>query len=237
MPVTRPSLADIEQVPWDSFLADFKWRQGEHLSAVGVTGSGKSTLINHLLPARRHVIFLATKSRDPTVDWLRKNQNYKLVNDPRNIHPEITPRVILRPKFPHVEAEELFKLHAETFRPALNMAFRDGGWTIVIDEAAYFAEDLRLTAPMKLLWQQGRSLKTTVVAGTQRPAFVPLAMYSQARHVFFWRASDDRDIKRVSELGTADKKLIREAIPQLPEFHVLYVNTKTGQIVHTKVEI
>ena len=40
---------DVGSVPWGTFLSGFRWNQGEHVSLIGPTGHGKTTLAGHLL--------------------------------------------------------------------------------------------------------------------------------------------------------------------------------------------
>src|SRR5690242_7261177 len=68
-PMTVPDV-----VPWDQFLATrFLWRQGEHVSLIGRTGGGKSTLALAITPKRKYVAVLGTKPRDSTLSGLLKN--------------------------------------------------------------------------------------------------------------------------------------------------------------------
>src|SRR4029077_7207992 len=66
---------------------------------------------------------------------------------------------------------------------AMDRAFREGGWVIVIDEGRAFSDaespSLDLKAPMENLWQRGRSQPLTVIAATQAPARAPYSMSAQ----------------------------------------------------------
>lgn len=226
-----------EFVEWNEFLDDFAWSQGEHVTLIGPTGSGKSTLTNSIIPMRRYVIFLATKKRDKTVDWLKANADFTEVNDIAMIHPEIASRIIFKPDFPKVTADELRAIHRGKFQPVLTMAFRAGGWTVVADEVRYLSEFLNLKSDLELLWLQGRSLHVTLVAGTQRPKAIPLTAYDQATHLFLWRDNDHENLKRIGGLGGIDSKSVRAEVSVLPRHEVLYLNTRTGARIRTKVEV
>ena len=56
--------------PWAEFFQSWNWRQGEHITLVGPTGSGKTTLAKAILSKRAYVVFVATKPRDATIDQL-----------------------------------------------------------------------------------------------------------------------------------------------------------------------
>lgn len=223
--------------PWPEFVADMQWRQGEHLTAVGPTGSGKTTLTNNLLEKRRFVIFAATKKRDPTVDWLKKNQGFRVVNRIEQLHPQVHNRFIYKPSFPDVGARGLRDQHAEFFRELLNHVFVNGNWTLDLDEVRYLTEFLGLTQEYELLLLQGRSLGVTVLSKTQRPKRIPLTAFDQATHLFFWKDNDEENLKRIASLGAAhDARAIRAEVARLPHHEVLYLNTATGEKVRTKVD-
>jgi hypothetical protein len=104
-----------------------------------------------------------------------------------------------------------------------------------VDELRYLTETLKLSRHMELLWQQGRSVGISVVAGTQRPARVPLAAYDQATHLFLFRDSDRRNLDRLADLsGDVDKVLVRETVQTLAPHEVLYVDTRRGTMAITR---
>lgn len=227
-----------EYVEWAEFLTWWKWKQGEHVTAIGPTGTGKTTLLTSILPRRDYVLFLATKKVDSTVNRLAK-QGYRIVSDYREIRPEMDKKVILKPPFPNMKALEMKKLHQEVFGDALAWVFRTGGWCVVADEVRYVTEFLRLEPEMELLWLQGRSLGITIASATQRPRAIPLTAYDQATHLFFWRDSDRQNQQRIAEISGVDidpREIMRE-VANLPPHEVLYVNTRTGQGLRTKVEV
>lgn len=225
-------------VEWSQFLDQWKWKQGEHLTAVGPTGKGKTTFLVEALTKRDAIIFFATKKKDSTVDRLAK-RGYKIVDDYRKINPEIHTRYILKPPFPNVGATELKLLHQQIYRDALMYVFRSGGWCVVADEIRYLTDTLKLQNEMELLWLQGRSLHITIACATQRPRAIPLEAYDQATHLVFWRDNDRQNQQRIAEISGVDidpKELMRE-VANLPGHQLLYVNTRTGQGIRTEVEV
>lgn len=230
MTVATEPAARAGLTPWSDFLARLDWRQGEHLSLIGPTGGGKTTLALQLLPRREWVTVLATKPADPTLNKLRR-QGYKLIE--KWPPPALTQRVLLWPRF---RGRRDMVPQRAAIAEALTEMFAAGGWCIFVDELSYLSQMLRLDTDLRLLWQQGRALNLTLVGATQRPAWVPLEMYSQATHLFFWRTTDRTDLGRIGGLGGIDPGLVRQRVSRLAPHETLYVNTRTGEMLVTKAD-
>jgi hypothetical protein len=81
---------------------------------------------------------------------------------------------------------------------------------------------------------QGRALGLSLVAATQRPKFVPLEVYDQSTHLFFWRDNDENNLRRLAEINANNSRLLKFIIPNLERYQVLYVNTRTGDMARTR---
>lgn len=242
-------------VPWQQFRPWFRyqWAAGEHVSMIGPTGSGKTTLALELLDRRDFVVALGTKPKDPTLDQLVKRQGWQLtrawpeggvagwfghggirVRKVRMSDGSSRERahVVLWPKYERVTDRQRQR---EVFDHALAEMFADTGWCVFADEVFYLAQTLGLADHLDNLWTQGRSIGLTLVAGTQRPAFVPRNMYSQATHLFLWGDNDEDNVRRVGGLGGLSNALVRAIVAGLPQHHVLYVNTRTRALARTRV--
>jgi energy-coupling factor transporter ATP-binding protein EcfA2 len=227
-------MSEIESLPWNEFVGSVKWRQGEHVSLIGPTGAGKTTLALELLPKRKFVVVLGTKPKDPTLSKL-KTKGFEVIRKwPDHVSTEIHPKLILWPTMR--KPGDAKKQQREVGR-ALAEIFTQGGWTVYADELRYISGTLKLSSLLELIWQQGRSLGISLVGGTQRPAHVPLMVYDQATHLFFWRDNDEANLKRIGGLGRLDSKLIRDTVGDLPHHSTLYLNTRTGRMVVTKVDL
>lgn len=226
----RAQLAQVERVEWDVFRSErFAWAQGEHVSLIGPTGAGKTTLALSILPLRRYVTVVATKPADPVLHRLRRHGFTQVPAWPPP--PEVA-RVLLWPRF---RGKRDLAAQRAAISDGLVEMFSTGGWTVYVDELSYLCSMLKLDTDLRLLWLQGRALKLTIVGGTQRPAWVPLEMYSQAAHLFFWRSGDKRDLDRIAGIGQADPMAVRHYVANLDWHDVLHVNTQTGAMTVTRV--
>lgn len=185
MAVAQSPGADAPPATARSLVLPFKWRQGEHMAILGRTGSGKSQLLARLIEARAWRIIIRTKPDDVeyrdaiTVSTLRglerdrKGHAYVLDPDYDEQSPEIW--------------------------ATLEWAYRTGGWAIAIDECFYVAElGIDMEREIKKLMTQGRSLKITMINGTQRPVDVPRFVISEASHVIAF-GLEGRDAKIVRD--------------------------------------
>lgn len=237
MAVAETETAVVHDLAWSEFDHLWEWEQGQHITLVGPTGSGKTTLETAILPRRDYVLFLSTKRIDSTQDVLR-GMGYKVIKDAKELNPDVAPRAVLRPPWPeNVSAKQLKELHASVFREALMRVFQQGYWTVVMDEARYLTKDLGLAAEAELLWLQGRSLKISVVAGTQRPRWIPLEAYDQATHLFFWKDPDRNNVERIAEMAGLNRRAVESIVPRLDAHEILYASRHTDELVTTKVEV
>ncbi len=228
-----PFATGAEQVPflkWSAFIADFRWRQGEHVGLIGPTGAGKTSIALQLLPLRRYVTVLATKPRDPTLDSFAKRYRFHKMASWQKLPPRTYPRRIVWP-----DARELDSVIVQKreFKKALSHIYREGGWCLYIDELWFIIHLLKLELSVRTYLQQGRSLGLSLMVATQRPAFVPLEVYDQSTHLFFWRDNDERNLRRLSGISWSSSRLVMVTIANLEKYEVLYVDTRTGKMVRT----
>lgn len=220
-----PKAPDLEHVEWPEFAARMQWRQGEHVSLIGPTGGGKTTLALSLLKARTYCAVLGCKPDDDVLPELTRHGYKRTEELPERGDP---PRVLVWPAYSRPKNDR-----RNVLGRTLTQAFRAGGWTVVADEVSYLTRRLRLEEPLLDLWEQGRSNRCSFVAATQRPAWVPKAIYSQATHLFLWRTNDADDLVRIGGLNGTDPAPVRSAVANLPKFRALYLNTRTGDMLTT----
>lgn len=240
MPLQVPT-NEVPKVPWDEFLRNFEWWQGEHLTFIGPTKSGKSTLARELLHrawregTHPWQVILATKRRDEILDTFRDEGFIKIpswtVSDS-----DLYPKVMLAPPLP--DAAHKAKQKSE-LQNALNSIYHQGGWLVYMDELKHVAGYLKLEPEIELLLHQGRSAGITVVSAVQRPRHVPLMVYDQADHLFMWESRDHNIRKRLGEIGgKVDPDLVEHGLKNLTGRHeFLYVNPTSGEIAKSEVQL
>lgn len=224
---------DAPRVPWDKFRErEFTWKRGEHVALLGPTGQGKTFLMRALLPIHPYVAVMATKPRDDTMMELITRNGYAKLEAWGSYPVKDMPRRVVWPDATSIDA---VKEQREVFHDAFGRIFREGGWTIAIDELWYITVVLKLELDVRMILLQGRSLDISFLSATQRPAFVPLEVYDQSTHLFFWRDNDDRNLTRLKEINARGGRILKSIVMNLEAHQVLYINTRTGKMLRTRV--
>lgn len=223
---------EMPRKPWDHFLAELEWKQGQHFGLIGPTGSGKTVMSLNLLPLHPYVVAMATKPVDETMDALVNQEGYvKYERWPNGLSARQFPRRIIWPNARRIDAKHVQK---EVFHDAFGRIYIDGGWTVFVDELWVMDNTLKLEDDIKTFLLQARSLHISLLAGTQRPAWVPRELYTSCTHLMFWRNNDETDLRSISGIGYLSGDLIRYAVARLEPFECLYINTRTGEMCRTK---
>lgn len=225
----------VERVKWSILGPAFltRWESGQHVAIVGPTGSGKSFVAFDLLEARAdrrdaHVIAFGTKRRDKTLEEL----GWPRIKSwpPDYEHRELR-RVVLWPDY-------LSSSKAIENRPiyvhALDEILEEGGWTVYLDEAAYFVETLKMRAQLDEYWNTARSAGITVVSSSQGVSWVPRAALTEQQWLFIFHLTDEDVRTRAAEIA-GDRARFRPIIANLREQEFLLVRTRTGEAYVSKV--
>jgi hypothetical protein len=174
------------QLPQATISLPFPWRQGEHLTMTGDTGSGKSSLGRFLSLARQW--FVMFRSKADTVDYgARRIKTAGELSSLRYRRLELSPG--------HDKAKQWAQFHA-----AMELVWKQGGWTVYLDELYYLDDKLGLGDDIETLFTQGRSKHITVMAGLQRPTGVTRFALSQATHNISF-GLEGRDVRLMREIN------------------------------------
>lgn len=223
-------------VRWDQFLSAWDWKQGEHITIIGPTGSGKTVLGRYLLRRRAFVVVLGIKNRDPELYGPFQDDGYELV---RKFDPEPPPdadaqRLLFVPRTDK-HGTEGRQDKARQLRQVLNDIYDAGHWCCYADDIEYFALQLKLNTEFEELWMIGRSEKVSVVASSQEPVNIPVMAYSAATHLFLFKNPDLYRAKRMAELAGLNREIVQETVLALPDHEFLYINKSSGALQRSKV--
>jgi hypothetical protein len=163
----------------------FIWKQGEHMTAVGLTGSGKSTLMSQVLGLRRFLLVLRSKADSVKYPVERISRTHAPMTDGRLERLEIFPR---RSRM----AYEFFQ--------ALKKVFEMGGWTTYTDEL-FKLHKLGLQDVYEECYTQLRSNFVSMVGGIQRPVDVTRFAMGESTHLISF-GLEGRDAKTVGEAAS-----------------------------------
>jgi hypothetical protein len=222
------------RIDWQEFRGKFDWQQSEHVGLVGPNGQGKTTLLTAILPMRTYVTLFATKPRDRSLEELIRQGGYDLYHEWLDVDADKSPRRVLWPDASDIEADSL---QQKVFREAFKAIYDEGNWCLAIDEGYYIASELKLAPQMRKFWTQSRSLDVSFVVGTQRPAWVPVELYDESTHLFIWRINETEALKRLSNLGAANKEAAKLIIEELEPHQTLYINKRTGAMYRTRAPL
>jgi hypothetical protein len=221
-------------MPWADFYAMMRgtWEQGDHLTCIAPTKWGKTTMMVELLELRRCIVAFGVKKRDDTMT--RMMRELGMTRQKRMLNHDLANRIALWPDLKGV-GKGFQKDQREIFEHAINTIFVIGGTCLYADEVVYLCEQLGLETDLKMILNQARSSFITMVACTQRPAFIPLAFYDQATHLLIGKDNDERNIARLAGLTGEAKNRVRMEIPRLQKHEFLYINRDNDFRCRTKV--
>lgn len=145
-------------------------------------------------------------------------------------------RIIFRPPLRSPTGRDI-EAQREAFRMALVRAWQTGGWTLWFDEVRYLTEQLGLQRELNLLWLQGGSGGTTLVALTQRPVSVPLNMFEQSRFLVTFKITGVEDRRTMAGYAGAEQPVVFDVAARLAPKEFLFVDTELDIALRSKVEL
>jgi hypothetical protein len=244
---TRQHPDGIEVIEYDreEFLnLVWEYRAGEHVSLIGPTEAGKTTLGYQLLDVtttpKLPAVVLVMKPRDATAAGWSEKLHYKTV---RSWPPPPMPLQSRKPRgytlWPDHDLADFagtnLRMYREFRRAFLHVyghqKTRAGrklsGMILFADELAGLDEELGMESEVKMMYSRGRTMEAGIWGATQRPVDIPRLAYSSAHHLFLAYMPDEGDRRRFGEIGGGiDSKMIEAVTLQLPQYAWLYVRRK-----------
>lgn len=212
-------------MPWKRLKPAIQWKQGEHALTVGGTGSGKSTLAGEFMPRRALVVVCVSKGMDEIFDTPYYNQ-YERGNKwpPKNG----VERLLLWPSNGKTILQTRAAKQAQFRKMFDDVLLRKGFWCIVVDETHYMCDNLKLDREVTDILEQGRSAHISMWNNTQRPAGIPLAVYVNSTHGFFFLTQEEYDVKRLGTLANkhTTPEELKANIQRLDEHEFVYIDKK-----------
>ena len=227
-PLPESPPGDGTLVPWEIARAEMNWKQGEHVTIIGPTGQGKTTLALDLMSLRGYPLIIATKPRDSTMEHMKREGWHTIRKWPPHRNKTILWPKLVRPQDVHEQARAV--------RETLENVFVTGSYAVLIDELSYVLNALKCRTEIEQIWQQGRALDISLVTCALRPSHIPLLAYDQATHLFMFRDNDETNLKRMGGLGHWSRREIIGEVSQLKRHEFLLLNTRTGTMTRSKTE-
>ena len=184
--------------PWPRFIADFRqaWRKDQHLTVVGMNGSGKSWLERWLLEECRsqdRVFLIDLKASDEIL-----RLGFRTVHEMPGWWGKQLSRLQQRR-----EGRQWIRIVPPTRRAEarrvvnsyMQLAYHHGSTTVLLDELRGIAgrpPNLGLSEQSHVLWQRGRARCVSVMSGCQSPVYIPRAAIEEQSHLFVGRIADSR---------------------------------------------
>ena len=223
-------------VRWDVFWSQFIWKQGEHLTTIGPTGSGKTVLNRELLKRRDYVVVLGVKNRDAELYGPFEKMGYKLVHsfDPQP-PADAEDALILFVPLTDKRGVEARAVKSRKFRQVLDDVYEIGYWCVYADDVQYMADKLRLAPQFEELWQLGRSEKVSLAVSSQEPVDIPVEAYGAATHIFLFNNPDQVRAERMGKLAGMNRKMVENVVLELPEHEFLYINKNSKRMLRSRV--
>ena len=232
------------------FLAEFgpNLKPGDHVSLIGPTGRGKSTLWGQTIPhctAFDVVVVMAPKGRDPayaslghpTAQWpprisLEEKLRILLGAEARHTGPK--PKV-WRVEVPVKKPDDLDRL-VGVYRRVLSMTYTRAenekrSVMLVVDDSKFVCRDRDMMKAVVDCLMIGRSKNVTIVNNFQRPGLgVPREGLDQITHAIIAKNRDRDTAKRLTEIsGAVDPKELEAVFGNLGYYEAVWVNGRTDE--------
>ena len=187
------------------------WKIGEHIAVIGTTGTGKTYLMSRLADMRKYVVMLRTKPDD------NKFRGFTRATSDKAMSSVYARKLLIEPAY---DAQSSIGF------AVFETAWKQGRWTVFLDELYYISVELGLQNSVNKLLTQGRSKRLSIVTGMQRPAWISRFALSEVQHVFTF-SLERRDAKT---LGDSSTSRFVDIAPRLEQYQFAHFHRPTRTI-------
>lgn len=220
----------------DDFVGHrFDYNAGEHLYASESTQGGKSYLLNQLLgrvlgdyePGDISAVSLMPKPKDPATSEWAPRLGLKILDrwPPPGTWPfqQKPPGYVLWPKHLKNATPKENRQHiAGIMRPCLKDQYWKGNSITFADDAHIAAVLIGLNPEFEEHLTAGGGMGAALWLANQKPTgsqatgSLTTFAYSAPTHLIFGRENDDRNLRRLAEIGFINSELIASIVKNLP---------------------
>jgi len=223
---------------WPMFARDYRVTSddADHVTILGPTGTGKTTLAMQIVKLRRYALAFGTKPKDANLRALCKAAGFWTAPAPYALpNPRLHPRSLLWPPF---DAGRGKAEQRRVFHRLMTDAMDAGGWHLVLEEIPYLCRDLGLADDVRAWYTMARSVGAGVIGCAQRPRWVPLECLSNAQHLLIFGTNDSDDLRRLGGLNGMDADVARAAVANLGKrtYNFLHCNLSTGNMMVSRFD-
>jgi hypothetical protein len=204
------------------------WSQGEHVSLIGPTGRGKTSLALPILALQDSVVVLAIKQHDPVIEQFYA-RGYRIVEQAEDIveHlPLSRPTCVILWIKPNGMDRKATHEQSEQISTALNDLYRVGGWCVFLDDLGHLTGHLKLASDVTVLLVQGRSSGISAVCAMTQPrsvsARVPSESLRQCTHMLIFRYTNTDEVRSCAQISGIEFKRMREIQQKMKGHDFLY---------------
>ena len=248
-----PTSASLPRISRDDFLADLgeQLQPGDHVTLLGPTGRGKSTVMGDLIPHLTNfdtVAVLAPKGRDPAYAELghptevwpprrTRGETFRVMFGRTPARHEDDGAKVWRVEVPIRKTEDFLRLrglYGSVLRSTLARKEGQRDRLLIVVDDTRFVSDPKAMGLAPLVTQNlilARSKNVSIINNVQAPRWVPRETLDQVSHVLVFR-NRDRDVaKRLTEIsGAIDPRTVEAAIAGLSYHDFLWVDGRNDRI-------